>query len=187
MEQHLAFVDVASLRGACAIGGSSAAAAAVVEQTLTRAYSVLGPASSSLRFVLADISYGGKLAERLSTPGCAERVARLRLQPAVAQESLGKPRRSLCALATSSALSVLLAARDAGANAARGWVCVRLHATAARACVTAAVHGRVVCPRRQATAGQHHAAAGRFSSRGAAEPCGSVSWRSLYVPAAAAA
>lgn len=108
----LAFVDVASLRSGQQCHG--------VEDTLRKAYGSLGAASSSIRFTLADLSWRGPLHEQLASPGCRAAAVALQVSQPQLQQSLERRRASFFTLASSTSMSVLLAADGAGVRGRLG-------------------------------------------------------------------
>lgn len=105
MNDHLAFVDVASVRQC---------GRETVLSELQSVYGIVGASSSSVRFTLADLSWGKTLLERLQSPGCAARADRLRSQGKRPEEHLTRVHDSLFKLAKGSGLSILLGADAAG-------------------------------------------------------------------------
>lgn len=98
----LAFVDAASLR-------QSSQGEVTVEGVLKDAFGLLGPATSSIKYKLADLSWGQNLADRLSLPGCTQKARELRLSLSQLQQSLERRRLSLYTLASSTSMRALLA------------------------------------------------------------------------------
>lgn len=112
MDDHLAFVDAASVR---------ACGRETVVGELKSAYSIIGASSHSIKFTLADLSWSKPLAERVHSPGCAAKADRLRSQGKQPEEQLTRLQDTIYNVAKSSALSILLAAETAGEHNSKNW------------------------------------------------------------------
>lgn len=112
MNDHLAFVDAASVRPC---------GRETVVGELKSAYSIIGASSHSIKFTLADLSWSKPLAERVHSPGCAAKADRLRSQGKQPEGQLTRLQDTIYNVAKSSALSILLAAETAGEHNSKNW------------------------------------------------------------------
>jgi hypothetical protein len=105
MNDHLTFVDVASLRHL---------RRETIPDELESAYGLVGASSANVRFTLADLAWSRALQERLQSPGCATKADRLRSQGKRPEEHVLRSHDSLHKLAKGSGLSILLGAEAPG-------------------------------------------------------------------------